>query len=170
MLNRSQIQNLIQKHNLVEEYINIDKQLTPAGFDLTVGKVFKFCSMGSLDFSNSDRQLPQVEEIFPQKITPEDKFGWRPLPKGAYKVRTNETVNIPNNLTALAFSRTSLLRMGAFTQHGAWDAGFRGRGEFILVVENPFGIRLKENARIVQLVFLKTDETESYKGIYNHLK
>lgn len=77
---------------------------------------------------------------------------------------------MPNNLTALAFTRTSLLRMGAFTANGAWDAGFCGKSEFVLIVENPFGIELKQNARVVQLVLMPVDETESYNGIYKHLK
>ena len=79
-------------------------------------------------------------------------------------------VNLPNNLTALGFTRTSLLRMGALTQNGVWDAGFKGKGEFILTVNNPHGIRLKQNARLVQLVFLGVDETEEYQGIHKQLK
>ncbi|MBU1121894.1 MAG: deoxyuridine 5'-triphosphate nucleotidohydrolase [Candidatus Omnitrophota bacterium] len=170
MLNKAELNTAIKEQKLIEGYINLDKQLTPNGIDLTVGKLFKFCSLGSLDFSNSDRQLPQMEEVFPQKENPRDKFGWWQLSRGAYKVRTNEVINMPNNLCGLAFSRTSLLRMGAFTQNGVWDAGFSGKSEFILVVQNSFGIRLKENARVVQLVFFKVDETEGYNGIYNHIK
>jgi len=170
MLNKEEIKQLIEKENLIKDYINLDKQLTPNGFDLTVGEIFKFDSPGALDFSNSQRVVPQGCKIPPQKEKKEDKFGWWELERSAFKIKTNEVVSLPNDLVALAFSRTSLLRIGAFTQHGIWDAGFRGRGEFILVVENPCGIRLKENARIAQLVFLKTEETEGYKGIYKDLK
>jgi len=106
----------------------------------------------------------------PKKSDPQDKFGWWALKKGAYKVRTNETVSLPNDLVAIAFSRTSLLRMGAFTQHGVWDAGFTGKGEFILVVENPNGIRLKQNARVTQLAFVGINETShGYDGVYKNL-
>ena len=166
MLNKNQIERLIGKNNLIEDYINLDKQLTPNGFDLTVSSVFSFDSAGSLDFSNSQRLIPKGIELFPQKEKPEDKYGWWQLKKGGYKIRTNETVNLPNNLIAFAFSRTSVLRMGAFTQHGVWDAGFKGKGEFILVVTNPYGFKLKENARIAQLVFFGVEETEGYSGVY----
>ena len=88
------------------------------------------------------------------------------MKKGAYKILTNETVNLPNDLVALAFPRSSLLRMGAFIENAIWDAGFRGRSEFILVVENPFGIKLKQNCRVNQLLFFKISETEGYNGIY----
>ena len=170
MLNKLEIRELIDKQKLIEGYINLDQQLTPNGFDLSVAKVFEFSSAGCLDFSNQERLLPETKEVLPQKINPEDKFGWWQLRPGGYKLRTNESVNLPNNLVALAFSRTSLLRMGAFTQHGVWDAGFKGKGEFVLMVDNPQGIKLKQNARVAQLVFLGVDETEGYQGIYKNLK
>lgn len=170
MLNKAQIKQLIDKEKLIENYIDLDKQLTPNGFDLSVSRIFEFKACGCLDFSNKERLIPDTAEILPQKASSEDKFGWWQLGKGAYKVRTNETVNLPNDLIALAFSRTSVLRIGAFTQHGVWDAGFSGCGEFILVVENQQGIKIKQNARVAQLVFLNIDETESYKGIYKNLK
>jgi len=169
MLNRSQIERLIKEKNLIEDYINLDIQLTPNGFDLTVGGIFEFSTPGALDFSNKEREVPKGKEILPKKRIPQDKFGWWDLKKGAYKIRSNECINLPPDLIALAFSRTSLLRMGAFTQHGVWDAGFQGRSEFILVVENPKGIKIKQNARIAQLVFIKINKTDKiYQGIYQH--
>lgn len=170
MLNKLQIKQLIETEKLIQGYISLDKQLAPNGFDLTVGKVFEFSTKGALDFSNKERLIPETKEIIAQKINPEDKFGWWDLLPGSYKLRTNETVNIPNNLAALSFNRTSLLRIGVFTEHGVWDAGFKGKGEFMLVVKNPQGVKIKENARVAQLVFLAVDETESYQGIYNNLQ
>jgi len=170
MLNREEIARLIKEQELITNSIHLDTQLTPNGFDLTVEKVFEFDCAGALDFSNKERIVPQGKEIVPKKEKPEDKFSWWHLKKGAYKIRTNETVKLPNDLIAIAFSRTSLLRIGAFTQHGVWDAGFQGKSEFILVVENPNGIKIKENARVAQLVFFKINETtQGYQGVYRNL-
>ncbi|MBI2447663.1 MAG: deoxyuridine 5'-triphosphate nucleotidohydrolase [Candidatus Omnitrophica bacterium] len=167
MLNREELEKLIKEQGLVTDYINLDIQLTPNGFDLTVGNVYGFDTAGALDFSNKERIVPEGKEILPQKEKPGDKFGWWNLKKGAYKIRTNEIVNIPNDLIAISFPRTSLLRMGAFTQNGVWDAGFKGKSEFILVVENPNGLRLKQNARITQLIFERINKTDKgYNGIY----
>jgi dUTP pyrophosphatase len=169
MLNKDQIHKLIKEKGLIEDYLDLDTQLTPNGFDLTAGCVFEFDTSGAIDFSNKERKIPEAREIAPQKENLQDKFGWWSLKKGVYKIKTNEAVNLPLDLVALAFSRTSLLRMGAFTQHGIWDAGFRGKSEFILVVDNPHGIKLKQNARVAQLVFLKINEvTQGYKGIYQN--
>jgi len=170
VLNKREIQQLIEKEKLIEGFISLDNQLTPNGFDITVESVSSFAAPGALDFSNKERILPQTKVLIPYKKNPEDSYGWWNLAPGGYKIRTNECINLPNNIAALAFSRTSLLRMGAFTQNGVWDAGFRGKGEFILGVENPFGIELKQNARIVQLVFFRVEETEEYNGIYKNLK
>ena len=170
MLNKQEIKALIEKESLIENYMNLEKQLTPNGFDLTVAQVFSFSAAGALDFSNKERVIPETKEILPEKQNPEDKFGWWELAKGAYKVKTNETVNMPDNLIAVAFTRTSLLRMGVFTQNGVWDAGFKGKSEFVLVVDNPFGMRLKQNARVAQLVFQPVNKTEEYEGIFKNLK
>lgn len=170
MLNKKEIEQLIKERDLIENYISLDKQLTPNGFDLTVGKIFKFDSAGDIDFSNSERVVPEGKELVAEKRKEKDKYGWWVLARGAYKIRTNEVVNLPKNLAALGFTRTSLLRMGALTQNGIWDAGFRGKGEFILVVSNPQGINIKQNARVVQLMFIGVEETEEYQGIYKNLK
>lgn len=167
MLNLQEIERLVKEKSLIEGYINLATQLTPNGFDLTAGAIFEFADCGALDFSNKERVISEGKEVLPQKQNPQDKFGWWNLKRGAYKVRTNEIINLPRDLIGIAFSRTSLLRAGAFTQHGVWDAGFRGKSEFILVVENPKGLRLKQNARLVQIVFMSINETEKgYEGIY----
>lgn len=168
MLNREDILRLIKEKNLIENYINLDIQVTPNGFDLTVANIFEFNKSGALDFSNKEREVPEGKEILPKKKNAlKDKFGWWELKKGAYKIRANEIFNLPDDLIAIASSRSSLLRMGSFTQNAIWDAGFRGRSEFILVVENPQGIMLKQNARIIQVIFIKINQTDKgYQGIY----
>ena len=166
MFNREEIRRLIEEKNLITGYIDLDTQLTPNGFDLTVEKVFEFKGKGVLDFSNSRRVVPQGREILPYKEEGKDKLGWWDLKQGAYKIRTNEIVSLPNNLVAIGFSRTSLLRMGAFVVNGVWDASFVGKSEFLLIVAAPQGIRIEEKARLVQLVFFPIKETKGYAGIY----
>ena len=169
MLNRQEIERLIKANGLISAYCDLDTQLTPNGFDLTAAGIWEFKSEGTLDFSNKQRKLPETAEIKARKDGSQDKFGWWELKAGSYKVVTNEIVKLPLDLIGVAFCRSSLLRMGAFTQTGVWDAGFEGRSEFVLVVANPSGIRLKENARVVQLMFTKITETETgYSGIYQN--
>jgi len=169
MLNKAEIRKLVEEKKLISGYINLETQLTPNGFDLSAGELFSFPSAGKVDFSNKERILPEGLALNPVKTSAEDKFGWWHLKAGIYKIRTNEIVSLPNDLAAIAFPRSTLLRCGAFVHNGVWDAGFSGRSEFVLVVGNPQGLDLKQNARVIQLIFFPVTETEGYKGIYNHL-
>lgn len=167
MLNIKEIERLIKKQGLIKDYINLDVQLTPNGLDLTVAKIYEFGSAGVIDFSNKERNIPPGREIALKKKSRLDKFGWWILKAGAYKIRSNESFNLPNDLIAIAFTRSSLLRNGSFTQTGVWDAGFKGKAEFILIVANKNGLKLKQNARIVQIIFSRINKSATgYRGIY----
>jgi len=167
VLNRAQIELFIRNESLISGYPDLETQLTPNGFDLTANKVFEFDSCGSLDFSNKERIIPQTMELLPVKQNPKEETGWWDLKTGAYKIEANEFLRLPKNIIGIAFPRSSLLRMGAFTQTGIWDAGFNGKSEFILVVQNPRGLRLKQNARLIQMVFEKIKAVnKGYQGIY----
>ncbi|OYT43325.1 MAG: deoxyuridine 5'-triphosphate nucleotidohydrolase [Candidatus Aenigmarchaeota archaeon ex4484_56] len=168
ILNKEQIKNLIEEKNLIENFINLEIQLQPNGFDLTAGEIYKIKNSGRIDFSNSERIISETDKILPEKNI-KDKYGWWNLKKGVYKIKTNEILNLPNNLAGIAFTRTSLLRCGCFISNGIWDAGFKGKSEFLLYV-SEYGIKIKENARVNQIMFLRLEkETENYNGIFKNL-
>ncbi|MFB6175295.1 MAG: deoxyuridine 5'-triphosphate nucleotidohydrolase [Candidatus Nanohalobium sp.] len=167
-LNREQLKKMVEEKGLVQNFIDLETQLTPQGFDLTVDEIHKIEGAGSLDFSNGEREIPDSTPISSEKKDPEDEYGWWELEQGTYKIVMNEKVDIPNDLTGFAFPRSSLLRMGATIENAVWDAGFTGTGSFKLSVDNPEGIRIKENARVNQIVFEKIKETEEgYSGRYH---
>ncbi|MCX7927083.1 MAG: deoxyuridine 5'-triphosphate nucleotidohydrolase [Candidatus Omnitrophica bacterium] len=169
ILNQEQIRALIQEKQLISNFIHLETQLTPNGFDLTVAKISYFSNQGALDFSNKERVLADYKEVSLTKDDPKHPYGWWILKPGIYKVLTNEIVSLPCDLVAVACPRSSLLRMGAFTVTAVWDAGFSGKSEFVLVVGNPQGLRIKQNARITQLIFIPVKETKAYEGIYKNL-
>lgn len=166
-LNREQLKRQI-KNGLIQNYIDLDNQLTPNGFDLTVKEIHKFKDSGKVDFSNSERDIPETKKIKPIKKNKDDDYGWWNLDKGCYKIKTNEIVDIPKNLSGFAYPRSTLLRMGATIENGVWDGGFKGQSSFLLIVQNEQGIEIKENARVNHIVFEHMSETrEGYKGRYN---
>lgn len=167
VLNREQLRRLIEEENLIQDYPHLETQLQPHGFDLTAGEIHRYTGKGKLDFSNSEREIPETEPIEPEKKDSEDDYGWWQLSKGVYKIVMNEKVDIPEDLAGFAFPRSSLLRMGATIENAVWDAGYTGVGEFMLVVHNEEGIEVKENARVNQIVFQPIDETEGYSGEYH---
>jgi dUTP pyrophosphatase len=60
--------------------------------------------------------------------------------------------------------------MGVHVPTAVWDAGYAGRGEGLLEVTNPDGVRLQRGARVVQLVLFRLTEVarSGYSGAYQH--
>ncbi len=166
ILGREEILKLLKSvPPLVEDYIDLEKQLQPAGFDLTLNSVYSLKGEGVIDFSNERRVIPDWEPI-----TFDDTDGKVKLRPGAYVVSFNERVNLPLDIAAIARPRSSLLRMGASLFTALWDPGYSGRSKALLVVFNPAGITVYRNARIAQLVFIRVrgGTGGGYKGTYQY--
>jgi len=147
---------------LVESMIDTETQTQMCGIELTLNRVERFTSAGAVAFDNSERKLPQTEPI------DFDPSGWIDLSPGSYLVTFNEIVNIPKDVAALARARSTLQRCGASLETALWDPGYRGRSQSLLVVYNPQGLRLKKNARLMQLVFMRLEKEaeKTYSGKY----
>ena len=151
-----------EARGLVESMINPEMQTQMCGVELTLQKIERFNSAGAVAFDNKERKLPETE------LVNFDEMGWIELTVGAYLVTFNEIVNIPKDVAAMARARSTLLRCGATLETALWDPGYRGRSQSLLVVYNPRGLKLKKNARLMQLVFLRLEnEAEKlYSGKY----
>ena len=145
---------------LVEDYLSLEEQLQPNGFDLTLRKVDNLVTAGSIGAAESRRELSATETL---------DFGgdeWLHLDRGAYLITFNEVVDLPLDLMALGRPRSSLLRSGVSIHTAVWDAGYRGRSQALLVVHHPLGYRLQRGARLMQLIFLRLPRAASqgYQG------
>jgi len=146
---------------LVESWVDLEQQLQPNGIDLTLREVALLQSAGAITVDNGQRQISDLAPLV------FDGLGNIDLAAGIYLITYNEIVHLPENITALAAPRSSLLRCGATIGTAIWDAGYSGRSQSLLVVYNPQGIRLQRNARILQLIFLRlTGKTRGYQGRY----
>ena len=149
---------------LIDGYLNLDAQLQPNGFDMTLEEIRGFQIskdiIGTLTFENSGRVLPPTT---PLKF---DAEGMCYLEPGPYLIRLNEVVNLPNHIMALARPRSSLLRSGVSIHNAVWDAGYQGRSQALLTVYHPSGFMLSRNARVLQLVFFypANPVTRGYEG------
>ena len=162
ILSKQDIQNLVQqKPPLIESYINLEEQLQPNGFDLTLKEIGAPQDEGQIGISNAQRKL---SKLGPLAFDGTDCVDLAP---GAYVITFNEIVHLPKNVMALGAPRSSLLRCGVSIHMAVWDAGYSGRGQSLMVVHNPLGFRLQKNSRIAQLVFFDlAAETEGYSGAY----
>jgi len=164
VLSRKDIKCLIQQNPpLIEGYIDLEQQVQPNGFDITVRDIAMLQTMGQIGADNGQRQLPDLAPLV------FDTDGFMELMPGSYIITYNEIVHIPTNIMALARPRSSLLRCGVNIGTAVWDAGYSGRSQSLMLVYNSRGFRLQKDARVAQLVFMTlTAETESYAGKYQN--
>ncbi len=165
VLSREQLRQMIASDPpLLAGYLDLEAQLQPNGFDLTLESIGRHEGAGTIGCSNSDRVLPELIDV------PFDAAGWAMLAPGIYHIAYNETVSLPNDLMALGRPRSSLARSGVSIHTAVWDAGYSGRSTSLLHVINPGGFRVERNARVAQLVFftLSHPAGEGYSGVYMH--
>lgn len=166
VLSREQIRALIEQAEvpLIAEWRDLEEQVQPNGFDLSLAAVSRLTGMGRIGAQSADRALP------PMELVPFDADGWVTLPPGPYHILYNEIVSLPPDIMALGRPRSSLARSGVSIHTAVWDAGYVGRSTSLLVVQNPAGFRVQQHARVMQLVFfsLATATARGYQGRYQH--
>ena len=162
VLSRQEIQRLLKKKPpLIEGCINIEKQLQPNGVDLTLRDIALLQSPGRIAVEDNQRL---VSDLAPLVF---DGTGFIDLVPSAYIITYNEVVHLPENIMALGRPRSSLLRCGVTIGTAVWDAGYSGRSQSLMIVYNPQGFRLQQNARVAQLIFMRmSQKTKGYQGTY----
>jgi dUTP pyrophosphatase len=163
VLGRTELERRIRgERPLVSHWIDLEAQLQPNGFDLTLKEIGRLAGQGTIGADNADRVLPELQSIS------FDVDGFVTLAPGPYQIVYNEIVDLPNDLMALGRPRSSLCRCGVSIHTAVWDAGYRGRSTSLLVVDNPDGFRVQRNARLMQLVFFPLNAVveRGYQGVY----
>ena len=163
VLSREQLRRRINgERPLLVDWLDLDAQLQPNGFDLTLREIGRFVGQGTIAADNAGRRLPTVE------LMSFGADGFLDLVPGPYQIVYNEVVDLPNDVMALGRPRSSLGRCGVSIHSAVWDAGYRGRSTSLLIVTNPAGFRVERNARLLQLVFfgLMNPAGEGYRGAY----
>jgi dUTP pyrophosphatase len=162
VLSRQDIRSLLSRRPpLIEGYLDLEVQLQPNGFDLTLRDVAMLQAAGSITVANDRRVISDLAPLVFDGLDAID------LVPGIYMITYNEVVNLPDDVMALGRPRSSLLRCGVNVGTAVWDAGYSGRSQSLLMVYNQMGIRLEKNARVAQLVFMQlTGATEGYQGTY----
>jgi len=159
MLSIEQIKTLIVHHSMISNYLDLEKQLQPNGFDLTVELVGILRGRASV-IGFGHKELPdQISEPLVG-----DKF----LDPGYYLLTMCEEIRLPKNIAAVPMNRTSLFRMGAFIAGGWYDRGYCGKPQTGLMVTRP--LLLLPRARILQLGFFNVENVDDagYNGEYQN--
>lgn len=168
ILTSENILKRIEEDGLIEDYRSINTQLQPGSFDLRVGKVFK-----SYSELNKNDPYPVVlgEEVeYGSEIEYEMGTGYPVKPKEFVLATTLETINMPDDLSAVIQGRSSIGRTGLFVENAGFvDVGFTGEItlEFYNATENTIVVPV--GMRVCQIVFYEMQEScsEVYEGKYN---
>jgi len=89
-------------------------------------------------------------------------------PKTHVLVRTEEHVELPNDVGGIVKLRSSLSRIGVMLNNAGWiDPGFKGTLTLSVFNPNDSPLEIKRGTRFFQLVLLRLDrESEGYSGKY----
>ena len=136
-----------------------DEQIQPASVDLRIGRSFSK--------PVKTRSITTFDEDVPCYDCTQDTIVIDP---GEFILATTmETIHIPKDISAFVEGRSSIGRMGLFTENAGWiDPGFRGEITLELYNASPNKILIEAGRRVCQLVFARTESPADnpYNGKY----
>lgn len=131
------------------------------GFDLRLSGIHTLEGKGSLLVET--RQTPKATPLDP------DSDGIFTLePKRWYLATTMETMNLPANMAAMIFPRSTLFRSGVELHTSITPPGYEGQLTFGLSVSQEEGFRIALGARFCHLVLMQVRKgSTKYRGQWN---
>jgi len=153
---------LVKEKKLVENLS--ERELTNpegAGFDLRLGFVYKISGKGSLGIN--ERNTPDAKLIAEYKNNKESYLLIKPGEQ--YLVSTIESINLPSNITANLWLRSTLYRSGIILSGGNVAPGYSGQLSFTFFNSGPCPVEIELGARIVHIMFFRVEGSgNEYRG------
>lgn len=150
ILGPKQLLKLVKEINLVEN-LSERELANPegAGFDLRLGEVYKIS--GTAFLGETHRKTADIELV--EKFVEGDKRSITFKPGDFYLVKTIESFNLPQNLTANFKPRSTTFRSGLFLRTGNVAPGYKGPVTFGMKNEGPIPVTIEMGARFVHVQF-----------------
>jgi deoxycytidine triphosphate deaminase len=155
ILGPKQLLQLVKEIKLVENLS--ERELTNpegAGFDLRLGEVYKIS--GKAFLGETHRHTAEVELVaeYAEKRRKNAKPQQIVIKPGEfYLVKTIESVNMPEYLTANMKPRSTMFRSGIFIRTGNIPPGYCGGLTFGLKNEGSVEVTIEMGARIIHVQF-----------------
>ncbi len=141
---------LVKDCKLVENLS--DRELTNpegAGFDLRLGEVFTIT--GEAFLGETERKTPEIVSLVQYSASEKRSIIFKP--GDFYLVKTIESFNMPDDLTANFKPRTTTFRSGLFLRTGNVAPGYKGPVTFGMKNEGPSTVTIEMGARFVHVQF-----------------
>ncbi|MBI4096793.1 MAG: 2'-deoxycytidine 5'-triphosphate deaminase [Candidatus Levybacteria bacterium] len=120
-----------------------------AGFDLRLGEVYKIT--GDAFLGETERRTADIELV--EKYVEGEKRTITFYPGDFYLVKTIESFNLPQDLTANFKPRSTTFRSGLFLRTGNVAPGYSGPVTFGMKNEGPISVTIEMGARFVHVQF-----------------
>ncbi len=120
-----------------------------AGFDLRLGEVYQI--KGKSFLGVTQRKTPDIVLLEKYNEKKKTKFVFKS--GDFYLIKTIESINCPQNLTAHIYPRSTTFRSGLFIRTTNVHPGYRGGLTFGLKNEGPVPVTTEMGARIVHIQF-----------------
>lgn len=140
---------------LTDNIIHEDTQLHDQHLDLTVAEVHQLTGAGSLDFGGSEFTPAASEPIDPEKLNPNDSYGWWDLKIDTYQALFNESIEIPEDMIAVITPHIHAEKSGIII-NTLYLSAEDNLEDLSMYFHVPVaGCKIKENARIATLRFFR---------------
>ncbi len=151
---------LVKKKKLVENLS--ERELTNpegAGFDLRLGEVYAIT--GKAFLGETHRETPEIKLVEKYEEGKNNKIIFKP--GDFYLVKTIESFNLPENITANFKPRSTTFRSGLFLRTGNVAPGYSGPVTFGMKNEGSVTVTIEMGARFVHVQF---DEVKGGGSLY----
>lgn len=153
---------LVKSKKLVEGLCERElKNPEGSGFDMRLGKVSKISGTGFMGLEERTSANSKIIAEYNLK----KKLSIIIKPSESYLVTTIEKVNMPQNLTAKTWLRSTLYRSGIIMSAGNIAPGYCGELSFLFFNAGKAKMEIELGARIVHILFWKVEGiTNLYRG------
>ena len=132
-----------------------------SGFDLCLGQVHEISGAGFMGLQ--ERNSAKTKLLYEYKK--QEKQSLIIKPGESYLVTTREKVNLPQNLTANLWLRSTLYRSGIILSGGNVAPGYSGELSFLFFNAGLAEMEIELGARIVHILFYEiSGVTNLYRG------
>ena len=162
ILGVSKLLKLVETKKLVSGLC--DRELTNpegAGFDLRLGKVHQISGTAFLGITERDSANSKLIAEYDEKKNKTIII----KPGESFLVSTIEKVNLPSDITANMWLRSTLYRSGLILSGGNVAPGYSGELSFLFFNAGQAKIKIELGARIVHILFYDVKgKTNAYRG------
>lgn len=157
ILSDRQIEQRLDNGTLGISNLDREEQIQPASVDLTLGN--EFVEYKNVGLERGEERLVSLSDKQDSDHRVKSEFESDQIilrPENFYLGTTNETINLPNDLGAEVFGRSSIGREGVIVETAGWgDPGFEGEITLEFVNHSPDPVVIDSGTRVCQLVFMQ---------------